>query len=149
MRRERDKHVWFMVASDTAEAFRWEPFLRDKQTTFWWIRRLPRNFKAAAEEDLILCYRSGAVKRGLVGIAEVEQSFNDDGISVRGLCAFKRMIPYEAFKEHPLYLTTEAGRLRNRGTLFSVDRPFAEWVSTVLTANGDWQAARCLTDFIK
>ncbi|HET7615592.1 MAG TPA: EVE domain-containing protein [Bacillales bacterium] len=139
------KRFWFMVASDTAASFRWEHILRNQSAEFWWIRRLPRNFKAAREEDMILCYRSGSERRGLVGIAEVDEAMTDDGISVRGVRAFNEMIPYHEFKHEAAYKSTEAGRLRNRGTLFAVNEEFTTWVAAYLTARGDWESADFLS----
>ncbi|MFC4618735.1 EVE domain-containing protein [Camelliibacillus cellulosilyticus] len=139
-----ERNIWFMVASDTAATFRWEHILSSQRSTFWWIRRLPRNFKTAKPGELILCYRSGNERRGLVGLAEVEDAFNDDGITVKGLLLFKKIIPYEAFKNEPIYKQTEAGRHRNRGTLFAVDRDFTHWVRMKLEEYGDERAANYL-----
>ncbi|HET7656752.1 MAG TPA: EVE domain-containing protein [Bacillales bacterium] len=136
--------TWFMVASDSAESFRWEPFLMKKDSTFWWLKRLPRNFKAAEEGDLILCYRSGNEKRGLVGLAVVEEAFNDDGIKIKGLRLFPDPIAYSDFRDEKVYRTTEAGRLRNRGTLFSVHDEFVGWVRKELESFGDLESAALL-----
>lgn len=133
-----------MIASDTAAPFRWEHILEEQRSVFWWLRRLPRNFKAARDGDLILCYRSGSAKRGLVGLAEVEEGFNDDGIVVKGLMPFNETIGYDEFKNEPVYQTTEAGRLRNRGTLFAVDAPFIQWVWQRLKSCGDGESAAML-----
>ncbi|WP_165886854.1 EVE domain-containing protein [Scopulibacillus darangshiensis] len=135
------QQFWFMVASDTAAAFRWEHILESQRSQFWWLRRLPKNFKSARVGDLILCYRSGSDKRALVGLAKVEEGFNEDGIMVKGLLAFKHPIPFERFKHEPVYKKTEAGRLRNRGTLFAVDSYFVNWVREVLEVCGDQEAA--------
>ncbi|HEX7063910.1 MAG TPA: EVE domain-containing protein [Bacillales bacterium] len=138
------EQFWFMVASDTAESFRWAHILENQGSTFWWMRKMPRNFRTAWEGDLILCYRSGSEKRGLVGLAEVEEGFNGDGITVKGLRAFQSAIPYDDFKNEPIYKTTEAGRMRNRGTLFAVHKEFVSWVKKELTAAGDLESAAVL-----
>jgi 5-methylcytosine-specific restriction protein B len=140
-----EQQIWFMVASDTAATFRWEHILESQRSTFWWTRKLPRNFRKAWDGDLILCYRSGSEKRGLVGLAEVEEGFNGDGISVKGLQPFRQMIPFDEFKNEPVYKTTEAGRLRNRGTLFAVNREFVAWITQRLKEFGDREAADLLT----
>lgn len=139
------RQFWFMVASDTAETFRWEHILEDQRSTFWWMRKMPRNFRVAWEGDLILCYRSGSQRRGLVGLAEVKEGFNGDGITVQGLRAFQSIIPYDDFKNEPIYKTTEAGRMRNRGTLFAVHEEFIRWVRRVLEADGDKGSAKVLS----
>lgn len=141
------EQIWFMVASDTAESFRWAHILDSQRTTFWWMRKMPKNFRAAWDGDLILCYRSGNEKRGLVGLAEVAEGFNGDGITVRGMRSFKHPIPYDDFKNDPVYKSTEAGRLRNRGTLFAVHDEFVEWVRRELVACGDDEAAQLLEAF--
>lgn len=133
-----------MVASDSAESFRWEPFLERQESTFWWMRRLPRNFKAAQEGDLILCYRSGNAKRGLVGLAVVEEELSEDGIRVKGLRLFSEPIPYSDFQNEAAYRSTEAGKLRNRGTLFSVHEGFIHWVKVELESFGDHDSASLL-----
>lgn len=138
------RQTWFMVASDTAESFRWEHILTNQASTFWWLRKLPRNFRAAQEGEIILCYRSGSDKRGLVGLAVVEEEFNDDGIMVKGLRPFRHGISYDEFKNTRVYKTTEAGRLRNRGTLFAVHDEFVAWVKQELIACGDDQTAALL-----
>lgn len=138
------RKTWFMVASDSAEAFRWEPFLKQRDSTFWWLRRLPRNFKAAKVGDLILCYRSGNAKRGLVGLAVVEEELRDDGIRIKGLRLFAEGIPYRDFQSETVYRSTEAGRHRNRGTLFSVHDEFVKWVEMELESIGDLESASLL-----
>lgn len=144
----KSQNVWFMVASDHATNFKWEHILNDQSTTFWWIRRFPKNFKLAKGGDLILCYRSSNKERGLVGLAEVEDGFNEDGITVRGLISFKQMIPYDYFKNHPTYKNTEAGRHRNRGTLFSVNKQYVSFIWRELELLGDQLAAKKLSSFL-
>lgn len=143
------QQIWFMVASDAAAPFRWEHILDIQASTFWWLRRLPRNFRMAWDGDLILCYRSGNEQRGLVGLAKVEEGFNGDGITVKGIRAFKQMILYDDFKHHPVYKNTEAGRMRNRGTLFGVNHAFVQWVRDMLELNGDIESAAFLQNSIK
>ncbi|QQK79023.1 EVE domain-containing protein [Salicibibacter cibi] len=132
-----ERPTWLMVASDAAATFRWEHILTSQTSVFWETRRLPRNFRMAWDGDLILCYRSGREKRGLVGVAEVEEGFNDDGITVRGIGEFQQIIHYDEFKNDPIYRGTEAGRLRNRGTLFHVHDAFVQWVKNRLEEEGD------------
>ncbi|QDI92296.1 EVE domain-containing protein [Salicibibacter halophilus] len=134
-------NTWFMVASDTVAPFRWEHILASQRTIFWEVRKLPRNFRMAWDGDLILCYRSGSEKRGLVGLAEVEEGFNDDGITIRGRCEFQQMIHYDEFKHLGTYRSTEAGRLRNRGTLFHVHDAFVQWIIKRLEEAGDTTSA--------
>ncbi|WP_085524211.1 EVE domain-containing protein [Tuberibacillus sp. Marseille-P3662] len=139
-----DQKIWFMVASDQAATFRWHHILETQEKQFWSLRKMPRNFKSVHEGDKILCYRSGSVQRGIVGLAEVEEAFNDEGIIVRGIREFNHDIPYYEFKHTQVYQTTEAGRMRNRGTLFAVTEDFAHWIKHRLYEKGDETSAMLL-----
>lgn len=54
------------------------------------------------------------------------------------------MIPFDEFKNKLVYKRTEAGRLRNRGTLFAINREFVAWITQRLKEFGDREAADLL-----
>ncbi|MBB6444018.1 EVE domain-containing protein [Bacillus benzoevorans] len=135
--------LWLMIASDKADTFRWEHIM-DGSSVRWNMRNVYRNFKNARKGDIILCYRGGSVHNALVGIAVVEEEFFEESIIVRGVRAFKKEIPYDDYKNTLIYKSTQAGRMRNRGTLFAVNDEFVQWVIHRLLADGDEESAGIL-----
>jgi phenylpropionate dioxygenase-like ring-hydroxylating dioxygenase large terminal subunit len=132
-----------MIASDKADPFRWEHIM-DGSTVRWNMRNVYRNFKNARKRDMIICYRGGSVHNALVGVAEVEEEFFEESIIVRGVRAFAKEIPYDDYKNTQVYQSTQAGRMRNRGTLFSVTDEFVQWLIHRLLADGDEESAAIL-----
>jgi hypothetical protein len=58
--------------------------------------------------------------------------------------AFAKDIPYDDYKNTQVYQSTQAGRMRNRGTLFSVTDEFVQWLIHRLLADGDEESAAIL-----
>ena len=77
---------------------------------------------------LILCYRGGSMNNALTGIAVVAEEFFEESIAIRGVHPFEKEIPYDTYKNTREYKLTQAGRMRNRGTMFEVTKEFVQWV---------------------
>ncbi len=140
---KRKSKIWLMIASDKADTFRWEHIL-DGSTVLWNMRNVMRNFKNARKGDRILCYRGGSANNALVGIAEVAEEFFEESITIRGVLPFEKTIPYESYKNTREYKSTQAGRMRNRGTMFEVTEEFVQWVIKRLLEFGDEESAEIL-----
>lgn len=135
--------IWLMIASDKADTFRWEHIM-DGSTVRWNMRNVMRNFKNARKGDIILCYRGGSPNNALVGIAVVVEEFFEESIVIRGVFPFEKEILYDEYKNTWAYQSTQAGRMRNRGTMFEVSEEFVQWVINRLTELGDEKSARVL-----
>lgn len=136
-------NIWLMIASDRADTFRWEDIM-DGSSVRWNMRNVYRNFKHAQKGDMILCYRGGSVHNALVGMAEVAEEFFEERIIVRGVRAFAKEILYDDYKNTREYKATQAGKMRNRGTLFTVTNEFVYWVIQRLLKDGDVESAAIL-----
>lgn len=135
--------IWLMIASDKADTFRWEHIM-DGSTVRWNMRNVMRNFKNARKGDIILCYRGGSINNALVGIAVVVEEFFEESIAIKGVLSFEEAIPYDTYKNTHAYKSTQAGRMRNRGTMFEVTEEFVQWVINRLLEDGDKESARIL-----
>ncbi|WP_066174427.1 AAA family ATPase [Bacillus marinisedimentorum] len=139
--------IWFMVASDKSDDFRWEQIMNG-ETERWNLRTVARNFRNARKSEKILCYRGGSSSNGIVGIAEVSEELHDDSLGVKGVYHFKQEIPFEEFKSIPEYQSTQAGKMGNRGTMFELNDEFAIWVRETLLEYGDQEGADMLGDYM-
>lgn len=139
--------TWLMVASEKADTFRWEDIL-DGKTVKWKVRTVVRNFKNARKGEKILCYRGKSSKNALMGISEVVEEFHEDSIVVKGIRTFKEEIPFDEYKDTTEYLSTQAGKMKNRGTMFEVNDEFVNWVKETLNEYGDQESANILGDYV-
>lgn len=140
---KRIAKIWLMIASDKADTFRWEHIM-DGSTVRWNMRNVMRNFKNARKGDMILCYRGGSTNNALVGIAVVVEEFFEESIAIRGALSFEKQILFDEYKNTRVYKSTQAGRMRNRGTMFEVTEEFVQWVINRLLEYGDKESAGIL-----
>ncbi|WP_150274836.1 AAA family ATPase [Paenibacillus tepidiphilus] len=139
----RPAKVWLMIASANFD-FQWESILNNGGTVPWTLRSVKRNFLGAQQGDKILCYKGSGKDNGLVGFAQVTAPFDGEHLHVKGSIRFEQAIPYNDFKHTPEYLSTQAGKMNNRGSMFEVTEEFTEWVRDYLLENGDQKAAEWL-----
>lgn len=144
---ETSGRVWMMVTG-TKMNFRWGNILDNGGLISFSKGQVYSNFSAAQKGDKVLCYQGGDSDRGFVGIAEIEEPYQDEkGLIVKGIRPFSEVIPFDEIKEETPYLRSQAGSMGNRGTMFMVENDFVELVAEKLLEKGDQESARMLRDF--
>ncbi|NLI93028.1 MAG: EVE domain-containing protein [Peptococcaceae bacterium] len=142
--RKKALRLWLMVAS--VQQFKWESILNRGEYVDFDLKSLKQNFLAAQAGDKVICYKGGDNDRGIVGIAEIAQPYDGNHLRVKGLRQFSSTIPFDHLKESDVYQNSQAGRMNNRGTMFTVDYEFSQWLKDYLLEAGDQEAAGLIDD---